>query len=533
MPKPETSIGRGIDREPSGAVACAFVADPSPLRPGGSSDPGRTLFPAIDAAESRVAITVDGRSATFADLAALAIRLRTEIEPGARVAVLAGRTLDAAAAVVAAIHAGATVVPVNPTATPRELTYLLEDCRPELIVLGADSEPPGGLTVPALVIDANRSPAVPVAASSPATTATPRHQVVPLDGGAAVIMYTSGTTGPPKGAVLSRAALAANLDALAATWAWTAHDRLVHALPLYHVHGLILGVLGPVRLGGQVVHTGRFDPATTAAALDEGATVHFGVPTIYARLADAADADPALARSLANARLLVSGSAGLPRSVHERIRVLTGQAIVERYGMTETMITAAVPAGVTDRIGTVGPALPGVEISVVGDDGHDVAADDQTLGEVRVRTPSMFSGYFGRPEQTADSFVDGWFCTGDVATRATDGFLRIVGRNSTDIIKSGGFKIGAGEIEDALLEHPAVAEAAVKGWPDDDLGERVCAWIVTQPDAVTTGDALAMHLADVLVAHKRPRHIIFVDELPRNAMGKVQKSLLPAPAPDA
>ncbi len=523
------------------AVASAAVADPSASSGVPPEGPGADLFPAISRAEPRVALTVDGLSATYAELARLSATLATIVPAGGRLAVLAARTVDATAAVVAGIHAGATVIPVNPTATPRELAYLLDDCNPELIAHGATTAVPSALAgratlavavgpdaiadadaVAAAVADAVADTSGPAPGTSTATGAL-------ADAGPAVIMYTSGTTGPPKGAVLSRAAIAANLDALASVWNWTADDVLVHALPLYHVHGLILGVLGPLRLGGRVVHTGRFDPATTVTALAAGGTMHFGVPTIYARLADAAEADPAVAQALARTRLLVSGSAGLPTSVQQRIHARTGHTIVERYGMTETMITTAVPAGVNDRAGTVGPPLPGVELRVVDDDGCDVVADGEAFGEVRVRTPSMFSGYLGRPEQTEAAYEDGWFRTGDVATIAADGYLRIVGRNSTDIIKRGGFKIGAGEIEDAVLEHPAVAEVAVKGWPDDDLGERVCAWVVAHPGTALTIDDLSAHLADALVAHKRPRVIVFVAALPRNAMGKVQKSALPAP----
>jgi malonyl-CoA/methylmalonyl-CoA synthetase len=285
-------------------------------------------------------------------------------------------------------------------------------------------------------------------------------------------------------------------------------------------------------VGGALHHTGLFDPITTTAALTDAttSTMHFGVPTIYSRLADAADHNPSLVAALAQARLLVSGSAGLPRSVHEHIEALTGQVIVERYGMTETMITTAVPAGTRDAAGTVGRALPGVEMRLVDEAGTDVPDDGETMGELLVRAPSMFSGYVGRPDATAAAFRDGWFATGDVATRDERGYVRIVGRRSTDIIKCGGFKIGAGEIEDALLEHPRVGEAAVRGVPDDDLGERIVAWVAPSDGTALDPAELDRHLADRLVTHKRPRAIHIVDALPRNGMGKVEKARLTEPS---
>ena len=285
-----------------------------------------------------------------------------------------------------------------------------------------------------------------------------------------------------------------------------------------------------MRRGTGLVHLGTFDTARTSEALAAGGTVHFGVPTMYSRLADAAEQDEASARALAGARLLVSGSAGLPAGVHRRITACTGgQVVVERYGMTETMITPAVPAGRTDRVGTVGTALPNVDLRVVDDDGFDVPADGQIMGEILVRTPSMFDGYRNRPDATADAQRDGWFVTGDMATIDGEGYVRIVGRRSTDIIKSGGYKIGAGEIEDVLAEHPDVAEVAVAGVPDDDLGERVTAWVVARPGTVLDPEALTAHAVERLAPYKRPRAFIAIKALPRNAMGKVTKAELPRP----
>ena len=256
----------------------------------------------------------------------------------------------------------------------------------------------------------------------------------------------------------------------------------------------------------------------------------FAVPTMYHRLAEAAEGDRRVAEALRGARLLVSGSAGLPAKTFERIETVTGQRIVERYGLTETIMNTAVRADGERRPGEVGRPLDGVQLRIVGDDGTDVPADGETLGEVIVRGPNLFLGYLNRPDATAEAIHDGWFWTGDIATRAPDGYVRIVGRKSIDLIKTGGYKVGAGEVEGALLEHPAVSEAAVKGEPDDDLGERITAWVVLSTDSsVPTEHELSDHVAGMLSPHKRPRAVHFVSELPRNAMGKVLKQRLAAP----
>jgi malonyl-CoA/methylmalonyl-CoA synthetase len=337
-------------------------------------------------------------------------------------------------------------------------------------------------------------------------------------------MYTSGTTGPPKGVQIPRRAIASNLDALAEIWRWTAEDRVAHALPVFHVHGLIIGLLGPVRRGGSVEHVGRFSPEALADAVNRGATMVFGVPTMYTRIARSASEDAELARAFGRARVLISGSAALPVSVHERIRELTGQSILERYGLTETLMNAGARLGSDVVPGRVGPPLPGVEVRLIGEDGSEIdATDDETIGEVAVRGPNVFKGYLNRPDATEEAMRDGWFMTGDMATRNSAGSLRLVGRKSTDLIKSGGYRIGAGEIEGALLEHPAVAEVAVTAKPDEDLGERIVAWVVREPERDATADELSEHVATLLTKHKRPREVHFIDELPRNAMGKVMK----------
>ena len=320
---------------------------------------------------------------------------------------------------------------------------------------------------------------------------------LPCDGGSlpdlgdenpALIVYTSGTTGRPKGAMLPRRAIASNLDALAEVWGWTDADVVAHGLPLFHVHGLVIGILGPVRRGGTALHLGRFSPEAVQEALEGPGTMLFGVPTMYRRLADAAAESPALAKALGGARLLVSGSAALPASEHARLQELTGRGVVERYGMTETLMNTAIHADATPAPGTVGPPLPGVEVRLVDDDGAVLeGADDETIGEIQVRGPNLFLEYLNRPDATAEAMRDGWFATGDMATRTAEGYIRIVGRRATDLIKSGGYKIGAGEIEGCLREHPAVEDAAVTGEADDDLGERVVAWIVLRDGASAPG----------------------------------------------
>ena len=338
----------------------------------------------------------------------------------------------------------------------------------------------------------------------------------PSTDAAALIIYTSGTTGAPKGVVLSRRAIAAGLDGLAEAWAWTPDDTLVHGLPLFHVHGLVLGVLGALRTGSRLVHTGRPTPGAYASA---GGSLFFGVPTVWGRVC----AEPEAARALSGARLLVSGSAPLPVPVFEQLGSLTGHAPVERYGMTETLITLSTRADGERRPGWVGLPIDGVRTRLIGDDGDAVPHDGETIGELHVAGATVFDGYLGRPDATAAAMDGGWFRTGDAAVIDADGFHRIVGRQSMDIIKTGGYKVGAGEVETALLGHPSVAEAAVVGMPDDDLGQRIVAYVVgTDVDSATLID----HVASTLSVHKRPREIRVLAELPRNAMGKVQKGLL-------
>ncbi|WP_407640544.1 acyl-CoA synthetase [Actinokineospora iranica] len=474
------------------------------------------LLPTLATPDEREAIRFGSAVVTHADLAASARAVAAGLAGASRVAVWATPSLPTCLAVVGALTAGAAVVPVNPRIGERELAHIVGDSAPDLVLAAPGDNLPAALAaLPRRDID----PAERLDGPLPAEA----DQEAP-----AFIVYTSGTTGPPKGVLLPRRAIATNLDALARAWEWTADDVVVHALPLFHVHGLILGVLGPLRRGGAVRHTGRFDSAAIAAALADGATMVFGVPTMYHRLAADCEADADLAAAIGRARLLVSGSAALPARDHARITAATGQRVVERYGMTETLMNCSVRASGDRRPGTVGPPVDGVDVRLVDDAGVPIeASDGETVGEIEVRGPNLFLGYLNRPDATAAALRDGWFRTGDMAVRDPDGYVRIVGRRATDLIKSGGYKIGAGEIENALLEHPGVAEAAVTGEPDDDLGERIVAWIVPEDERPSEQD-LADHVAKLLAPHKRPRVVRYLEALPRNEMGKVTKRALHA-----
>ena len=442
------------------------------------------------------AVRVAGEPVSWATLSAMANGTAARLLGARAVAIDARPTLQTVIAVAAGLAAGVAVVPVPSDAGPVERSHIIRDSGAEAVVGAADW------------------PDVALARIELATDGSLLAE--PADDVAALIVYTSGTTGSPKGVVLSRRAVAAGLDGLAAAWQWTADDTLVHGLPLFHVHGLVLGVLGALRVGCRLVHTGKPTPAAYAAA--QG-SLYFGVPTVWGRVC----AEPAAATALRSARLLVSGSAPLPVAVFEQLRALTGHHPVERYGMTETLITLSTRADGERRPGWVGLPIDGVRTRLVGDDGSAAARDGDTIGELHVAGSTLFDGYLGRPEATAAAFDDQWFRTGDAAVIDADGFHRIVGRQSLDIIKTGGFKVGAGEVETALLSHPSVLEAAVVGAPDDDLGQRIVAYVVgSDIDAA----ALIEHVAATLSVHKRPRDVRVVDELPRNAMGKVQKGLL-------
>jgi malonyl-CoA/methylmalonyl-CoA synthetase len=334
----------------------------------------------------------------------------------------------------------------------------------------------------------------------------------------ALIVYTSGTTGKPKGVVTTHAQHQVQIDALLAAWEWTANDNALLVLPLHHVHGIVNVLGSALAAGARCEMLPQFEPDTAWSRLASGeVTVFSAVPTIYYRLIAAWDAaPPAVQRAWSDgarrARLMMSGSAALPPRTLERWREITGHTLLERYGMTETGMILSNPLHGERRPGTVGAPLPGVEIRL---------AD----GEIEVKGPGVFSEYWQRPDDTRDAFRDGWFRTGDVAV-LEDGAYRLLGRTSTDIIKTGGYKVSALEIEDAAREHPAVADCAMVAAHDEEWGERVRAFVELRPGQSLTLDELRDSLRERLAPYKLPRELHVVDALPRNAMGKVNKPAL-------
>ncbi len=460
-----------------------------------------SLNPAAVAAGADIgdAVRIGGTTLSRSDLVGAATSVAERVAGAGRVAVLATPTPATVLAITGCLIAGVPFVPVPADVGVAEQAHILTDSAAQAWLGEAPADPAG-------------LPHVPVRLHARSWHRHPE----PAPQSTAMVIYTSGTTGPPKGAVISRAAVTADLDALAQAWQWTAEDTLVHGLPLFHVHGLVLGLLGSLRVGSRFIHTGKPTPEAYAAA---GGTLYFGVPTVWSRIA----ADSSSARALAPARLLVSGSAALPVPVFDALVNLTGHAPVERYGCTETLITVSTRAGGERLPGSVGLPLPGMQTRLVAEDGAPVAHDGETIGSLQVLTPTVFDGYLNRPDATAAAFeADRWYRTGDAAVIGPDGMHRIVGRESVDMIKSGGYRVGAGEIETVLLGHPGVAEVAVVGLPDRDLGQRIVAFVVGE----AVPDELIGYVAQQLSVHKRPREVRVVESLPRNAMGKVLKKEL-------
>lgn len=410
---------------------------------------------------------------------------------------------------VGALRAGCVVVPVNPAYTARELTHVASDVRPALALV--ENRQQAEVLVAAGVQQVLDHRLVPFFDPLVDQRATSRPEAASaLDasegGDTALIAYTSGTTGAPKGAVLSHANVLANSRSLHCTWRWEPGDRLVHALPLFHGHGLCAALYTSLLVGSSVVLLPSFEVGTVLDAVAQHqASMFFGVPTMYHRLAGSGRVG-----ELARLRLAVSGSAPLAADLHSAMHD-RGVDVLERYGMTETLLTISNPYDGERRAGTVGFPFPGVEIE---------APDG---GEILVRGPQVFSGYLGHPAATAESFVEGWFRTGDMA-EIDDGYVRVLGR-AGDLVISGGYNVYPAEVEDVLLRHPAVAEAAVTGTPSDEWGEVVTAWVVLSDQAVTTSE-LSEFAAVELAPYKRPRLVHVVDQLPRNAMGKVMRSEL-------
>ncbi|MGA2520916.1 MAG: AMP-binding protein [Acidimicrobiales bacterium] len=451
------------------------------------------------------------RAGAFDDVTrALAGRLgRLGLAAGDRLLWSTTSSVAAAAVNVAALRAGIVVVPVNPLYTERELAHLVQDVGPAAAVV--DDEGRAGLVSAASggrvqVLDCELHVVHGRSGGDAHNDGAPVLDAA-RPGDPALIAYTSGTTGAPKGAVLSHGNLLANSESVARTWRWGEGDRLVHALPIFHGHGLCVALYTSLLVGSSVVLLPRFDPgAVLDACAEHDATLFFGVPTMYHRLVSSGRVG-----ELARLRLAVSGSAPLAADLHEAVRRAGRVEVLERYGMTETLMTLSNPYDGERRPGTVGFPFPGVEARLLD-------------GEIQVKGPAVFDGYWQRPAATAEAFTDGWFGTADLA-EVDDGYVRILGRSS-ELVISGGYNVYPAEVEDVLLGHPSVLEVAVTGTPSDEWGEVVTAWVV--PDGATPLDTAAVlaYAGERLAAYKRPRIVHVVDTLPRNAMGKVLRSAL-------
>jgi malonyl-CoA/methylmalonyl-CoA synthetase len=454
------------------------------------ADPARPLL--HDAGRWITAAELEERSRRVAGrLAAAGLQL------GDRLLTSAESSAELVVGHVAAMRLGLVVVPVNSAYREREIAHIVRDARPSAALV--DNRERGDwitrAAAPASVLVVGPEVALAEGVAPALDTCAPE------DG--AMLCYTSGTTGTPKGALLTHANVLSSPAALQLAWRWDPDDRLVLALPLFHMHGLGVGLHGTLLCGASVVLQSKFDPdAVFDAARAEHATLFFGVPTMYDRLARS----PRV-QELRALRLCVSGSAPLPADLHARIAVEGGVTVLERYGLTETLMNSSNPYDGERRAGTVGFALPGVEIRLGDGD------------EILVRGPNVFGGYWEQPEATRASFdADGWFATGDIGAFDADGYLSIVGR-SKELIISGGFNVYPREVEDVLRAYPGVADVAVVGTPSDEWGEVVTAVVVA--DGTLDRDALLQYAAGELAPFKRPREVRFVDELPRNALGKV------------
>ncbi len=462
----------------------------------------------------QAALEWQGRTFTFGDIHGRAARMARVLtarglKRGDRLCVYLPNGLEIVDLFLACVRTGIVFVPINVLYREREITHIIGDAEPQAIV--ASGEVPRDTPV-----------WYPEELAETAAGASDEGAAAPLDGDdPAAIVYTSGTTGVSKGAILTHNNFAANAVNILACWRIDSSDRLLMPLPLFHVHGLGNGLCAWLASGCRMRLLERFDHTRAAAEfLDFRPTLLFAVPAIYVRLLDT---PPETARAIGSAmRLFVSGSAPLPAQVLDDFRALFGHTILERYGMTETLMNISNPYEGERRAGTVGVPLPGVSARIVTEAGAP-AAEGET-GEIELKGPNVFAGYWRREDATRDAFHDGWFRTGDLATRSADGYYTLQGRRS-DVIISGGFNIYPREIEEFLLEQPGVAEAAVVGVADRVRGEVPVAYVVSK-GAVDTA-ALDAACRAKLASFKAPRAFVAVDKLPRTALGKVQKHLLP------
>jgi malonyl-CoA/methylmalonyl-CoA synthetase len=469
--------------------------------------PGRTLpdvWSARWAARPHAPVLVDGWDRTpMMDAAALdegtarvvAALASAGVAPGARVLWCARASLESIQALLGVLRAGAVLVTVNPSATGAEVDHVVADCTPTVAITDDLARHTFGSTIPVLPVDQLLAGAPPSGSLDLPTLSADAD---------ALIVYTSGTTGRPKGAVHTHASLRAGVHALVQAWGWQPDDRLLLALPLFHVHGLGAGLFGTLTAGASAVVFDRFDEEAIATAPD--ATMFFGVPTMYHRLAASGRAG-----RLAPLRLCVCGSAPLAADLWHDLR-RQGIEVLERYGMTETLLTLSNPLQGERRPGAVGLPLPGVEAALEEVDGDGV-------GELLVRGGPLCRGYWGRADAFTDS--DGWFATGDLASVADDGYVAIRGRR-TELIITGGHNVYPAEVEAVLARHPGVDEVAVVGLPSAEWGEVVVAFVVGAPDLAELRDLAEAELAPF----KRPRELRLVEALPRNALGKVVRQQL-------
>ncbi len=402
---------------------------------------------------------------------------------------------------------GLITVPINPKTPPAEFRYVAEKAELSALISSADSPVPLKLA-----LDPQELGALPRAADEFPENRDPDAP--------ALLCFTSGTTARPKGVILTHTNLRSNLRDLIQVWRWSQCDRLLLTLPLFHVHGLVLGLHGWALTGCSLVLTPQFDPTQVLDLVaNRQCTLFMGVPTMYHRILASPECT---AGNLSSLRLAISGSAPMSVELHERCQEVIGQPVLERYGLTETIMNTSNPFE-KRKPGSVGLPLPSVNICLLDEELAELKEPNQ-IGEVCVQGPNVFSGYWKDSEATRQAFREGWFRTGDVGYRDEEGYYHLLGRLSLDMIKSGGYRIGAREIEEVLLRHPSVQEVAVVGLPDLDLGEKVVAFVVAEEG--TTEAELQTYCLECLASFKRPRAFSFLDSLPRNAMGKITKSEL-------
>ncbi len=463
---------------------------------------------------------------SFADLdrrtGQLAARLRgLGGQVGDRIVVQVEKSPENVLLYLAALRAGMVYVPLNTAYTSAELAYFLENAEPSVVVCRpGDEAGVRGLMQSGRLVTLGTDRTGSLLEDLP-DTSLPVEERAPSD--LAAILYTSGTTGRSKGAMLTHANLLSNALTLKDLWGWQSHDVLIHVLPIYHVHGLFVALHGALLAGASVLFHRTFDPAATIADFYR-ASVLMGVPTHYTRLSAAPELTPDVCKTM---RLFISGSAPLLADAHARFEARTGQRILERYGMTETgMITSNPYAGGERVAGTVGYPLPGVDVRIRGEGGELVTQGKP--GVLEVRGPNVFAGYWRMPEKTAEEIrSDGYFITGDVATQSADGRITLVGR-AKDLIIAGGLNIYPKEIEEAIDALPGVEESAVIGVPHPDMGEAVVAVVVGEKGAALSEEGVLASISGQIARFKQPRRVLVVDALPRNAMGKVQKAALRA-----